>query len=132
MSPLAATLLSFLLCYLFVCAFALMPRRESGVCVCVVDDASEFVVAVRTSCHQAHAAPRLRSDMLGGSSLCEISHGAHVCELLDTLGFEAVAAGNHEVCAHFVFLFRRFVFFCCCFFIIIIALALMMCDLSYF
>lgn len=35
-------------------------------------------------------------DMLGGSSLCELTQGRHVVELMNALRFDACAAGNHE------------------------------------
>lgn len=35
-------------------------------------------------------------DMLGGSGLCEITQGKHVVELMNAIGFDACAVGNHE------------------------------------
>jgi 5'-nucleotidase/UDP-sugar diphosphatase len=35
-------------------------------------------------------------DLLGGSGLCELTHGKHVIELMNAIRFDASAVGNHE------------------------------------
>jgi 5'-nucleotidase/UDP-sugar diphosphatase len=57
---------------------------------------ARVVTAERSANTAEHTLVLGLGDMLGGSGLCEMTHGKHVVELMNAIGFDACAVGNHE------------------------------------